>query len=196
MVLKDDQIALVLPDLSSEDERLDAQSELIESGLPSVLEINNSGPIAGIEEYLPTIVFLFIGREMFSGFFEEMGADAYRSFKTLAKKQCKRWLKAPKYSWIGTKGKLNSESMRSGAYSIMMDCGPELKLKFTFHENQNDNYYECAIDSIDDALHVLLTALEQKRPLPIRYKQLVFEFDPIKKWQIVDFDERQPGSGQ
>lgn len=126
---------------------------------------------AGIEWFLPTVVFVFIARSYFDTFLKEMGKDHYHLLKKGVKALGSRLLgpTGPKRSAIGMPGKVSEERKYSIVYSALVQT-PDLRtLKLLLRDDAKETEIYEAVDAFldlcleENALVAMIGPIEQRR---------------------------------
>jgi hypothetical protein len=123
------------------------KKEVAANGLRlSIQSKSPNGPFAGVEEWLPTIVIIWIGKAYFDGFLKEASKDHYPALKAGFAKLYDRLASPQANAQVvvyGTKGKVREVRRYSLLYSIYAeaDAGKQFKLLIPL-ECTKDEYVE------------------------------------------------------
>lgn len=122
------------------------------------------GPMACVEWYIPTALFLFLGKSYFDSFLKEMGQDHYRLLKIGLTNLWNKLFgkdKVIKYTLIGTAGKLTQNYKYSLEFSIIAELKERQTFKFLFEESISKSEFSERVDLILNLLNSIHTAPEK-----------------------------------
>lgn len=148
---------------------------LARSGAPIDMEERDPvGPQASMEWFIPTAVFLYIGKSYFDGILKEMGKDHYGLMKQGLKTLYARLIsdKAPAVTVLSTAGKITASRQYSLLFSILAEAKDGLKFKLLIQESATETEYEAIVNAFID----FLDAFHKQRLSP----ELISELGKIR----------------
>lgn len=102
------------------------------------------GPFMGVEEWLPTIIIVWISKAYFDGFLKEAGKDHYQLLKLALSKLYNNFASPQANARVtayGTKDKIREVRRYSVLYSIYADAAPGLRMKLLIPCEQTEEEY-------------------------------------------------------
>lgn len=155
------------------------------------------GPLACVEWYIPTALFIFFSRAYFDSIFKEMGKDHYEILKNGIPKIWGKLFSKDRViniRVVGTAGKVPKDLVYSLAFSILGEFKDNITFKFLFEDSISENDFNERICLIINFLNSIHTNMESVQDYFVLHsgnfapgRTILIGYDPIaKKLTAVD----------